>query len=388
MKSFQLKFLLFSSLLVLSHQLIAQVIPFNDDRWTFEGQAMLLENYQGQSSLYLQNGFLYLKDEQFKNGIIEFDIYMTERVSFSGLFFRGEDLGNYEEIYFRGHHSGHPDAYQYTPVYGGVSGWQLYHDLYTGNNNGLIGWKPVGAGIGYNGILNFAFDRWMHVKLVVKDTQAELYLDGEAMPSVFIRELNRGTKPGMIGLKSAGGPVHFANFSYQKVDNPVLQGTGKPLEAMSATTIAQWEVSTAFPEKQIAGLTALSTPFLNQFQWQKLEAERTGLANFSKVLAPVKDGNTVLAKLVIDSDKEQIKRLDFGYSDRVRVYCNGQILYSGNNGFRTRDYRYLGTIGYFDAVHLPLKKGANTIILAVSENFGGWAVQGKLDDISNLTIKP
>ncbi len=369
------------------HSIFAQVIPFNDDRWTFEGQSKVIENYKGQNSIYLQNGFYYLKDESFKNGIIEFDMYLEERVSFAGFFFRGQDLSNYEEIYFRGHHSGHPDAYQYTPVYKGMSGWQIYHDLYTGDNNGLIGWKPVGEGMGYNGILNFAFDRWMHVKLVVKGTQAEMYLDGEEIPSVFISELNRGTDAGSVGLKCSAGPAHFANFSVQKVESPILKGKGKTLQNRSANTIAQWQVSTAFPEAQIADLNTLSNDFLDKFQWQKLDAERTGLANFSKVTEPVQDGNTVLAKLTIDSDKAQTKRLDIGYSDRVRVYCNGQIIYSGNNGFRTRDYRYLGTIGYFDAVHLPLQKGTNTIILAVSENFGGWAVQGKLEDNANLIIK-
>ena len=92
-------------------------------------------------------------------------------------------------------------------------------------------------------------------------------------------------------------------------------------------------------------------------------------------------------KIVVVSDKDQIKKLDIGYSDRVKAFCNEQAIYSGNNSFRTRDYRYLGTIGYFDAIYLPLKKGENTIMLAVSETFGGWGVMGKWDNMEGIQIK-
>ena len=41
----------------------------------------------------------------------------------------------------------------------------------------------------------------------------------------------------------------------------------------------------------------------------------------------------------------------FGYSDRVRVYLGGRLIYAGNNDYRSRDFRYLGTIGWFDALY-------------------------------------
>lgn len=70
----------------------------------------------------------------------------------------------------------------------------------------------------------------------------------------------------------------------------------------------------------------------------------------------------------------------FAYSDRVRVYVNGTLLYSGDNSYRTRDFRYLGTIGLFDSVQAPLKKGANEVVFAVSETFGGWGIMARLSD--------
>ena len=35
------------------------------------------------------------------------------------------------------------------------------------------------------------------------------------------------------------------------------------------------------------------------------------------------------------------------------------VVYAGDNRYRSRDYRYLGTIGYFDQVYLPLAAGDN-----------------------------
>jgi hypothetical protein len=69
-----------------------------------------------------------------------------------------------------------------------------------------------------------------------------------------------------------------------------------------------------------------------------------------------------------------------GYSDGVVVYVNGQPLYAGRNSM---SYRFPGQIGWFypyaDAVFLPLKKGPNELLLAVSENTAGWGFMCRFD---------
>ena len=91
--------------------------------------------------------------------------------------------------------------------------------------------------------------------------------------------------------------------------------------------------------------------------------------------------------MTINSEKDQTKFFDFGYSDRVVVILNGKPIYKGTNKWRTRDYRYLGTIGLFDGVYLDLKKGKNELLLAVSEDFGGWLVTGKFREDKGLKIE-
>jgi hypothetical protein len=40
----------------------------------------------------------------------------------------------------------------------------------------------------------------------------------------------------------------------------------------------------------------------------------------------------------------------------------------------------------FDAVYLNLKKGSNELLMAVSEDFGGWLITGKFKDPKGITL--
>jgi hypothetical protein len=97
-------------------------------------------------------------------------------------------------------------------------------------------------------------------------------------------------------------------------------------------------------------------------------------------------GNTVFARITISSDTDATRLFEFGYSDRVVALLNEKPIYKGNNNYRSRDYRYLGTIGLFDAIYLDLKKGDNTLLMAVSEDFGGWLITGRFVDPKGIKI--
>jgi hypothetical protein len=386
-----MKLLTLSLIVILSSILTTtygqEPIPFNDKRWVIKAQGQVLEGYKGKNSLYLQGGMAYLKDANFLNGIIEFDIYLSYQVSFSGLIFRMTDSINYEELYLRAQQSGYPDAYQYTPVFNNDAAWQLYHDQYDGVNDGLISWKPIGKTMGYNGVLNFPFDRWLHVKLLVKGKQAELYLDNKEEPVAFIRELLMGGGSGHVGVQSFLGAAHYANFMYTATDDVEFKTKDDGYKITTPPgTINSWQVSNPFKENLVGTMNELDAKWLGQLKWKTLGIEATGLANLSRLSPIIDSANTVIAKFTVVSDKDQVKKLDIGYSDRVKVYWNGTALYSGNASFRTRDFRYLGTFGYYDAVYLPLKKGENTIVFSVSETFGGWGVMAKWENMDNIKI--
>ena len=68
------------------------------------------------------------------------------------------------------------------------------------------------------------------------------------------------------------------------------------------------------------------------------------------------------------------------------VFLDGRALFRGDDTYRSRDYRFLGRIGWWDTVYLPLEEGANDLVVAVSETFGGWGVQARLPDAPELVV--
>jgi hypothetical protein len=195
-----------------------------------------------------------------------------------------------------------------------------------------------------------------------------------------------------------------------KMDNPPMKGKAKsapqlkgPAAAFAATakklragtekaktgTVMSWHVSNAFPSEELAGKDHLTNADLEQHKWTQLKCDSTGLANLARVngVKDIKQGkNSVFVKTIVSAKKDTLKKLEIAFSDAVKVYLNDQILFEANDIFRSRDYRFLGTIGYFDAVYLPLKKGKNDIQIAVTERMGGWGLKARFADMAGITF--
>ena len=345
-----------------------EIIPFDTAHWEINARGYILENYHGKDAIYLQQGYANLKDREFLNGTIEFDIYLTERRSFPGIRFRAVDVANMESFYFRPHLSGQPDANQATPVINGISGWQLYF------------------GPAYSFPYEYRFDAWTHVRLVVRDDRAQLFLDHSEKPN-FSWVLKRPPQSGRIAIGGGLAPMHYANFRIdpQRSELVDFQATRpEPIEGV----IREWTISDKFDEKMLEETKGLPQLIAARTWPHTVRIEENSAANISWAASrPGSDGNTVFAKLTLTSERDQSKLFEFGYSDRVVVILNGQPIYRGDNGYTTRDYRYLGTIGLFDSVYLDLKKGENTLLFAVSENFGGWGITGRMADDAGVKIK-
>jgi hypothetical protein len=58
----------------------------------------------------------------------------------------------------------------------------------------------------------------------------------------------------------------------------------------------------------------------------------------------------------------------------VSVFLNGDIVFSGTSAYTERDPSFLGVVGLFDAVYLPLQAGDNELLFMVAESFGGWGL--------------
>jgi hypothetical protein len=103
--------------------------------------------------------------------------------------------------------------------------------------------------------------------------------------------------------------------------------------------------------------------------------------DFSKRLEPQPGTKVLYARTTITSDRDQVKKLLIGYSDEVSVFLNGKVLYRGRSAQYFRDPGFLGIVNAEnDALYLPLKKGPNELVLAVSEIGGGWGFICRLEN--------
>jgi hypothetical protein len=285
-----------------------------------------------------------------------------------GAIWRVQDRNNFEEFYVRPHQSGNPDANQYEPVFNGVSAWQLYH------------------GDGYGAPVRYVNNQWNRVRILVSDMSAEVYINDLEQPALFVNELRRLKKAGKVGLSVGDfAPAYFSNFSFASA-RPTLKGKAKPPAAITPGTVMEWMVSNAFDAKMLGGKYELTPADAQPLKWTKLNSENTGLANLAMVQGVTDQANTVFARLRIQSETDQTKTLRFGFSDSVKVYFNNRLVFGGNDTYRTRDYRFLGTIGFFDELYLPLKRGENEVLFAVTEDFGGWGLMARFDDIGGIRL--
>lgn len=341
-----------------------EIVSFDSDRWEIDGTYEIVD-YLDKTAIHFEDGGkAILKNALFQDGEIEFDIAYSQIRTFIGFNFRMADEQNYEDFYVRPHQSGNPDAVQYQPTFNDQGSWQLF------------------SGEGYSNAVELQFDRWVHVKCIVSGTTATIYFDDMENPILEVPQLKNRNIAGMLALWGEEG--YFADFKYSRKNPVTITATETEY---TPGTVKGWSVSNSFSEEELRGLINLSGFDKKKLTWQRLDAESSGLTVISKTNQISEETNSAFLRVTIHSEKKQVKKMNFGFSDRIAIFLNDIIIYSGNDQFRSRDYRFLGTIGYYDDVYLTLNKGDNDLWMAISETFGGWGAQGKFDDLNGIEVK-
>lgn len=347
-------------LLALSVCAQAEVVEFDSGRWTFVNADT--SEYLGRKCL---SGIAYLEDVAFTNGIIEVDMAIAAECihvrSYPGLVFRKQSPGDYERFYIRPHRSGlYTDALQYTAVFNNIAGWQLY------NGEGATA-----------GIENLPVNRWFHVKAEVAGKQCKIYIDNAEQPALVITDLQRGESTGSIGV--FGPPdtnVCFSNFQYTIDDN--LQFEPPPEIVTPYGMITEWELSPPYKAGEIDFERPPEEQGLTDIAWQTVHSAPSGLVDIARYTGRTsRAGDCVWARTTIPAGKDEVREFQLGYSDAVSVFLNGDILFSGTSAYQQRDPSFLGIVGLFDAVYLPLQQGDNELLLLIAESFGGWGFMGR-----------
>ena len=168
--------------------------------------------------------------------------------------------------------------------------------------------------------------------------------------------------------------MHVSGFRYDVAAHLTEPAPAEPERPPGV--VPRWSVSDPFAEAEIPA--ALDAAALSDRTWTQLEAEPLGLADLARVNGIRDDKKTVFARTQLHSPRAQLLPLELGFSDRAVVFLNGRRLFRGDDSYRSRDYRFLGSIGYYDTVYLPLAAGDNELVVAVSESFGGWGIQARV----------
>lgn len=355
-------------------------VPSDSPRWLLEGEAKPVE-YQGRKSLLLNGGGATLKDFEMRDGVIDVDVATSGSRGFAGIQFRiAGDGRNAETVYFRPHKSRLPDALQYTPILSTGLNWQIY------------------SGPGFTAPVEIPRDAWFHIRLEVTGAQAKLYVSDMSKPALVMNDLKSGVQKGQVALAVLMGATYFSNFEIRTTPDAPWERRPPPIPS---GTLTKWSVSPSY-DALARNLELPLTPTESKtINWQDVDAEPPGYVvlyryheaphlrvtfagDFSKRLEPQPGMKVVYARASIDADREQVKRLYLGYSDDVSVFLNDKILFRGRSAQNFRDPGFLGIMDpENDVVYLPLKKGKNELMLAVSELGGGWGFICRLAEMEN-----
>jgi len=268
---------------------------------------------------------------------------------------------------------------QYTPVLNNGRNWQIYN------------------GPGFTGAVDIPKDVWFHLRLEVAGAQAKLYVKDMNKPALLMADLKSDIRKGQVALFDLTGATYFANFEIRATPDAPWE---RHLPPMPPDTLIRWSLSPSYDALARDVEPPLSDSEGARMQWQNVEAEAPGFVvinryreapqvrvsfanDFSKRLEPQPGMKLVYARTSIESDRDQVKRLLIGYSDDVSVFLNGKILFRGRSAQNFRDPAFLGIVNpENDVVYLPLKKGRNELVLAVSELGGGWGFICRLTEMT------
>jgi hypothetical protein len=346
-------------------------IPMVADRWETKDNVEFskAEGFP-LGVMKVNKGDAVLKDLSFRNGTIEFDVIAHGSMG-AGAGFRRRDDDTYEDFYLRPRPNcaAAVDCMQYAPQTHGVLLWDVFPQ--------------------YQGPAPLKDGTWNHIKLVISGRRMNIFVNGASFPTLAIGRLEGDVLEGGLLLQ---GPASFANLVVipDRVDGLSPVPVSDPTQG-DRRFLRDWVVSPAdtLPNGKEPAFAEMPNSGQN---WQPLSAERGGLVNLSRQDGlPTGRAARAVAwlKTNVDSDTAQTKHVSIGWTREIWVFVNGKPVFADKNLYqppaarKTPDGRLSLENGSFD---LPLQKGKNEISVALANNFYGWGLKMRLDDLKGVRI--
>jgi len=357
-------------------------IPMEPAYWQYDTSGIEFIMNRNVKAIHLKGPSpLVLKNAQFANGTIEYDVEIVR--GFPGITFReSADKKNADQFYLRYFGTTSPEmrtALQYAAVIDGMSMWDLTDE--------------------YQGGATFNIPGWNHVKLIISGKQMKAFVNDMNRPALIVPFLEGNLEKG--GISFSGGNVTIANL----VIKPDVVENLDPAPGYISTYndtryLRSWQVSNAsdfpFGKELIPPFTFLNKASINATlpdnatSWTPILAEARGNINLTRVLGhtDVTKRRFAWLKTTIESDSAQERTLNLGFSDEIWIFVNGEPLYTDKNYFGTPGQKFPnGRCTIENAtVRLPLKKGKNEILIGLANFFYGWGIVARLDETEGIHL--
>lgn len=360
----------------------SQTFPMTETHWDKLSDNTEFVSYKGTQAAQSNNDrpfTIWLKDFEFTDGTIEYDVELKGQ-GFPSIYYRiSPDTLNFETFYIR--YFGTPDpklrfATQYTAVVDKVNLWDMTDD--------------------YQAAVNLNETSWNHIKLVIHGKQMRVYVNDMKKPSLWVPAMEGITEKGGIGLE---GNVIYANVKITPNATEDLPDTaGYDPTYNDSRYLRKWQVTQPvdypFGKDLLEGIPVNpgvqidSTYLPKEVSWKTITADRRALVNLTKELGGTKNGERRLTwlKTTIKAEKEIEKLMRLGFSDEVWVFINGKPLYQDRNFYGSPGMKFpKGRTSFENASFtLPLQEGDNELLIGLSNYFYGWGIIVRMEDTDGV----
>ena len=345
-------------------------VPMVSDRWQQVFGNVEFKQHKGAESLVMiAEGAAKPKAITFRNGTIEFDVDPVAMGA--GLGFRMRDDETFEMLYFRpqANCASAPDCVQYAPFTHKVLLWDLFPQ--------------------YQAPAPLRQNEWNHVKVVISGQRMNVFVNGAASPTLAVGRLEGDASEGGLALIGPGAFAHLT-VTPDSVEGLTADPAADPTAA-DGRFVRHWQIAPASPladgsEPNLSDLPKPSTA------WRAVAAERNGLINISRVygLPAARPARTLTwLKTTISSSRSQSKKAAIGWSREVWVFVNGQRVYADKNLYMPPEARKApdGRLSLQNgSLAMPLNAGDNEVAIAIANNFFGWGLILRLEDVDGLKL--
>ena len=347
-------------------------ITLSAEKWIFQNGKVDFLKFKGRSAMKIApgSGPVAIKDLFFKDGTIEYDVIPAKTEFASAIYFHRKNEKEQEIVYLRVPKMTNPfanEGIQYCPILDGVNMWDMYPQ--------------------YQSSAEANPDEWNHIKLIISGMQLQVYVNNRL----------RLTVPKLEGREKAGsiafdGDSYISNIEIKPDQTENLpRAEGADLTQHEANYIRNWSITQPTTLEEGREPTTFHDLPKDEAFTEKIAAERYGLVNLTRRFGGNQKRRIVWLKAIITAKETTLATLQLGFSDEIWLYLNDQMTYTDKNIFRQNMKKYPdGRISVQNgSTQLKLKQGENQLLIGVSNDFYGWGLMARLENMEGITaIKP